>query len=185
MLVTGASGFIGSAVTRALLARGTEVVALLQPGVSHANLDGLAVEPVLADLRDASAVLAAVEGCRVVFHVAALYRFWARDPADFYDINVGGSLNVIDAARAAGVERLVYTSTVGTIGLDGTAQDCAADETAWARIDHLFGLYKQSKYVAEHEVLALRERRVCPSCSSSRPCRSVRSTGRRRRPARR
>jgi len=153
VLVTGASGFIGSAVTRALLARRADVVALLQPGASHVNLDGLAVDRVVADLRDASSVLAAAEGCRVVFHVAALYRFWARNPRDFYDVNVGGSLNVINAAKAAGVERVVYTSTVGTIGLDGTELDEAADETAWARIDHLFGLYKQSKYVAEHEVL--------------------------------
>ena len=65
---------------------------------------------------------AAAKGCRLVFHVAALYRFWARDPAEFYDVNVGGSLNVVDAATAAGVERVVYTSTVGTIGLDGTEQ---------------------------------------------------------------
>ncbi|MGO9582243.1 MAG: hopanoid-associated sugar epimerase [Acidimicrobiales bacterium] len=153
VLVTGADGFIGSAVTRALLARGAELVALLQPGVPHSNLDGLAVEPVVADLRDRPAVLAAAEGCRMIFHVAAIYRFWVRDAADFYEVNVGGSLNVINAARAAGVERVVYTSTVGTIGLDGTDHDRAADETAWARISHLFGLYKQSKYVAEHEVL--------------------------------
>ncbi|MGD0943833.1 MAG: hopanoid-associated sugar epimerase [Acidimicrobiales bacterium] len=153
VLVTGADGFIGSAVTRALLARGVELVALLQPGVPHSNLDGLAVEPFVADLRDRSAVLAAAEGCRMIFHVAAIYRFWARDAADFYEVNVGGSLNVINAARAAGVERVVYTSTVGTIGLDGTDHDHPADETAWARIAHLFGLYKQSKYVAEHEVL--------------------------------
>ncbi len=153
VLVTGASGFIGSAVTRALLARGADVVTLLQPGVSYVNLEGLEVERVVADLREPAAVLGAVKGCRFVFHVAALYRFWARDPADFYRVNVGGSLNVTEAVRTAGVERLVYTSTVGTIGLDGTASDCAADEADWPRIDHLFGLYKQSKYVAEHEVL--------------------------------
>ena len=153
VLVTGASGFIGSAVTRALLARGAEVVALLQPGVAHTGVDDLEVERVEADLRDGSAVLAATKGCRLVFHVAALYRFWARDPAEFYEVNVGGSLNVVEAATTAGVERVVYTSTVGTIGLDGTEQGNPADETDWARIDHLFGLYKQSKYVAEHEVL--------------------------------
>ena len=153
VLVTGASGFIGSAVTRALLGRGADVVALLQPGASHTNLDDLEVERVEADLRDPAGVLGATAGCRVVFHVAALYRFWARDPAEFYDVNVGGSLNVIEAASTAGIERLVYTSTVGTIGLDGTEGGRAADETAWARIEHLFGLYKKSKYVAEHEVL--------------------------------
>ncbi len=153
MLVTGASGFIGSAVTRALLARGAKVVALLQPGVSTANLEGLAVEHVVADLRDPAAVVAAASGCRMIFHVAAVYRFWAPNAADFYDVNVGGSLNVVAAARAEGIERVVYTSTVGTIGLDGTENGYAADETAWARVGHLFGLYKQSKYVAEHEIL--------------------------------
>ena len=126
---------------------------MVQPGVPDRNLDGLDVDGRARGPARRAGVLAAVEGCRIVFHVAALYRFWARDPADFYDVNVGGSLNVIEAARAAGVERLVYTSTVGTIGLDGTAHNRPADETAWARIDHLFGLYKQSKYVAEHEVL--------------------------------
>jgi dihydroflavonol-4-reductase len=89
----------------------------------------------------------------MIFHVAAIYRFWARDASDFYEVNVGGTLNVISAALAAKVDRVVYTSTVGTIGLDGTEHNRVADETAWARIAHLFGLYKQSKYVAEHEVL--------------------------------
>jgi dihydroflavonol-4-reductase len=153
VLVTGGDGFIGSAVTRALLGRGAHVVALLQPGVPHTNLDGLDVERFEADLRDAPAVAAAAVGSRMIFHVAAIYRFWARDDAEFYDVNVGGSLNVVGAARSAGVERVVYTSTVGTIGLDGTEHGRPADETAWARIAHLFGLYKQSKYVAEHEVL--------------------------------
>jgi dihydroflavonol-4-reductase len=153
VLVTGADGFIGSAVTRALLSQKVQVVALLQPEVPHSNLDGLAVEPFVADLRDADSVRQAAKDCRMIFHVAAIYRFWARDEHDFYRVNVGGTLNVLDAARQMGVERVVYTSTVGTIGLDGTEQDRAADETAWARIAHLFGLYKQSKYVAEHEVL--------------------------------
>jgi dihydroflavonol-4-reductase len=126
---------------------------LLQPGVPPGNLDGLDVEKVVADLRDAPAVVAAAQGSRLIFHVAAVYRFWARDASDFYDVNVGGSLNMVNAARSAGAERLVYTSTVGTIGLDGTEHGRPADETAWARIAHLFGLYKQSKYVAEHEVL--------------------------------
>ncbi len=136
-----------------MLARAVEVVALLQPGVPHTNLDGLQIEPAVADLRDGLGVVAAARGCRLIFHVAAIYRFWARDAAEFYAVNVGGTLNVLNAARAAGVERVVYTSTVGTIGLDGTEHNRVADETAWARIAHLFGLYKQSKYVAEHEVL--------------------------------
>jgi dihydroflavonol-4-reductase len=154
VLVTGASGFVGSAVTRALLARKLAVVALLQPGRDHRVLDGLEVERVTADLRDGGAVVSAVAGCRAVFHVAAVYRFWSRDPHEFYDVNVGGTRHVLAAARAAGCERVVYTSTVGTIGLeDGKGNGTPADETRFARVDHLFGSYKQSKYVAEHEAL--------------------------------
>lgn len=124
----------------------------MQPGVPPRNLEGLPVEHFVGDVRDAGRVREAAKGCRLVFHVAALYRFWARDASEFYDVNVAGTLNVLAAARHVGADRVVYTSTVGTIGLDGTS-DRAADETAWARIAHLFGHYKQSKYVAEHEVL--------------------------------
>jgi dihydroflavonol-4-reductase len=85
--------------------------------------------------------------------VAALYRFWARDRRQFYDVNVGGSRNVMDAARRAGTERLVYTSTVGTLGLDAGSAGRPSDERSYAEVSHLFGSYKQSKYVAEHEVL--------------------------------
>jgi dihydroflavonol-4-reductase len=151
--VTGASGFIGSAVVRVLLARGTSVVTLVEPGADLSNLEGLAVERIDVDVRDAEGVGRAVRGCRLVFHVAALYRFWARDPRQFYDINVGGTLNVMDAARSAGVERMVYTSTVGTLGLDAAHRGSATDERNYPDVSHLFGSYKRSKYVAEHEVL--------------------------------
>ena len=151
--VTGASGFIGSAVLRVLLDRGASVVALVEPGADLSNLDSLDVERIEVDVRDAEGVGRAVRGCRALFHVAALYRFWARDPRQFYDINVGGTLNVIDGARAAGVERMVYTSTVGTLGLDAAHDGSAADERNYPDVSHLFGSYKRSKYVAEHEVL--------------------------------
>jgi dihydroflavonol-4-reductase len=105
------------------------------------------------DVRDAEGVHRATKGCRAVFHVAALYRFWARDPSQFYDVNVGGALNVIEAARDAGVERMVYTSTVGTLGLEAAHRGGAADEHDYPDVSHLFGSYKRSKYVAEHEVL--------------------------------
>jgi len=88
-----------------------------------------------------------------VFHVAALYRFWARHPGDFYAVNVGGTRNVLEAARSAGTERLVYTSTVGTLGLDVADGGGTANETHYPDVSHLFGSYKRSKYVAEHEVL--------------------------------
>ena len=151
--VTGASGFIGSAVVRALLARHASVVALVEPGADVANLEGLDVEQIDVDVRDAEGVARAVRGCRAVFHVAALYRFWARDPRLFYEVNVGGTLHVMDAVRAAGVERMVFTSTVGTLGLDRGDHGSAADERNYPDVSHLFGSYKRSKYVAEHEVL--------------------------------
>jgi dihydroflavonol-4-reductase len=153
VLVTGASGFIGSALTRTLVEGGQHVVAMLEPGTDLRNLDGLDVERLTGDVRDATSVEKAVAGCRAVFHVAALYRFWARDPRDFYDINVGGTRNVLEAARAAGTERVVYTSTVGTLGVDGVSESRTADELCYPDIGHLFGSYKRSKYVAEHEVL--------------------------------
>ena len=151
--VTGAAGFIGSAVVRALLARGAHVVALVEPGGDERNLADLDVERATVDVRDAKAVLDACADARFVFHLAAMYRFWAKRPRDFYDVNVGGALNVIEAARRGACERVVYTSTVGVIGLEGAARGEAADETCYADIAHLFGLYKRTKYVAEHEVL--------------------------------
>jgi dihydroflavonol-4-reductase len=153
VLVTGGAGFIGSSLVRELRQRGAHVVAMLEPGGDRANLDHLDVEEVTADLRDADAVCKAADGCRVVFHVAALYRFWAPDPDAFYDINVTGTQHVIEAARRSGCERLVYTSTVGTLGVHEASNGRPVDETSYAHIDHLFGSYKQSKYVAEHEVL--------------------------------
>ena len=151
--VTGAAGFIGSAITRRLLERGASVVALAEPGGDRRNLDGLDVEVHPADIRDLDSVRRGVAGSRFVFHTAAVYGFWAKDPAVFYDVNVDGTRNVLRAASDVGVERLVYTSTVGTLGLDGTARAGPATEDSVADVSHLFGHYKRSKYVAEHEVL--------------------------------
>ncbi|HUD78357.1 MAG TPA: aminotransferase class III-fold pyridoxal phosphate-dependent enzyme [Streptosporangiaceae bacterium] len=153
VVITGAAGFIGSAVTRAVLAKGARVVAVTEPGGNDANLRGLDVERALLDIRDAGAVRSAVAGARYVFHLAAIYRLWARDPRIFHEVNVGGTLNVIDAVLAAGAERLVYTSTVGVLGLDGTGKGRLADETSYADVGHLFGSYKRTKFAAEHEVL--------------------------------
>jgi dihydroflavonol-4-reductase len=153
VLVTGAGGFIGSAVARRLLDRELEVVALLEPGADTGNLETMDVKQVVGDLREPASVQKAISGCRAAFHVAALYRFWARDPGDFYSVNVGGTRNVLAAAAEAGVERLVYTSTVGTLGLEQVSGTTAADERSFPEIHHLYGSYKRSKYVAEHEVL--------------------------------
>ena len=151
--MTGANGFIGSAVTRTLVGDGHHVVTMVEPSADTRNLQGLDVERRTCDLRDADGMRRAVVGCRAVFHVAALYRFWARDPRDFYEVNVGGTRNLLDAAAAAGVERLVFTSTVGTLGVDGRDPGEGANERSYPDLRHLFGSYKRSKYVAEHEVL--------------------------------
>ena len=129
------------------------MVALVEPAADSENLRDLPVKQVVGDLRSVESVENAVSGCRAVFHVAALYRFWARDPSVLYEINVGGTRNVLQAAAEAGVERLVYTSTVGTLGLEGVSGSDAADERCFPDIRHLYGSYKRSKYVAEHEVL--------------------------------
>ena len=151
VLVTGASGFIGSAVVRALVGEGREVRALVEPGRDAANLEGVPAEQIGGDIRDPAVLDRAVAGVSTVFHLAAVYRFWAADPALFYDVNIGGTLNVVRAMEEAGAGRLVYTSTVGTIG---TAHDgrLASEETP-VKFEHLFGHYKRSKYLAEHEVL--------------------------------
>jgi len=152
-LVTGSTGFIGSAVTRALLSDGWQVTALVEPGADTGGLETFEVERVEGDIRSAADVRRAISGCTSVFHVAALYRFWVRDPRLFYEVNVDGTREVLTAARAAGVRRVVYTSTVGTIGLAAVSGGQPATETDYPDLRHLFGSYKRSKYVAEHEVL--------------------------------
>ena len=109
--VTGAGGFIGSAITRRLLEHGAWVVAVTEPAREHRNLRGLDVEVQPADVRDPGSVRRALLGSRFVFHTAALYGFWAKDPSVFYRVNVEGTRNVLGAASAEGVERIVYTST--------------------------------------------------------------------------
>jgi dihydroflavonol-4-reductase len=155
VVVTGAAGFIGSAVTRALLRRGCDVVALLEPGAENSNLDGLDVERREIDITNPQGLDRAFEGARYCFHLAAKFGFWPKDPTSFYCVNVEGSGNVVRAATAAGVERTVYTSTVATLGLWKTKTGRPSNEDDFADLSHLYGNYKQTKYVAEHEVLRL------------------------------
>jgi len=155
VVVTGAAGFIGSAVTRALRSRGAVVRAVVEPGAPTGNLEGLDVERVEADIVDEVAMAEVLDGARFCFHLAARFGFWPRDVAGFYAANVEGSRTVVASAVAAKVERVVYTSTVATLGLWETARGIAATESSYAELSHLYGLYKQTKYVAEHEVLRL------------------------------
>jgi len=151
VLVTGATGFIGSAVVRALLRAGRPVRAVCEPGRSADNIGDLDVDRVVCDIRDDEAMDRAAAGVTTIFHLAAIYRFWMRDPTVFYDVNIGGTQNVLRAAARAGCSRFVYTSTVGTIGVASREQ--LASEDTLAHFTHLFGHYKRSKYQAEHEVL--------------------------------
>ncbi len=155
-LVTGATGFIGANVVRRLLGRGEDVRVLVRPGSNPANLEGLPVEKASGDLQDAGSVRRAVAGCARVYHVAADYRLWALDPRELYRTNVAGTVHVMEACLAEGVERVVYTSTVGTVGLSALPRPC--DETTPLAPGQLSGAYKRSKQEAERAVLALVER---------------------------
>ncbi|MDT7043277.1 hopanoid-associated sugar epimerase [Candidatus Nitronereus thalassa] len=150
-LVTGATGFIGSAVARALLATGTEVRALVRQGTDVRALDGLAVETVHGDLCDAASLRSALCGCQQLYHVAAHYALWARDPSVFYRVNVDGTKALMEAARDAGIERIVYTSSVAALGVPKAGG--VANEETQSSLEHMIGDYKRSKYLAEQEVL--------------------------------
>ncbi|MFI4868696.1 MAG: hopanoid-associated sugar epimerase [Steroidobacterales bacterium] len=150
-LVTGASGFVGAAVARALLASGARVRALLREQSSRRNLEGLSVELAIGELADVAALERALDGCEALFHVAADYRLWTPDPQALYRSNVEGTRHVVEAAQRVGVKRIVYTSSVATIGL--RADGRASDETDVARLDEMIGHYKRSKFLAEQWVV--------------------------------
>ena len=147
VLVTGASGFLGWHVARVLLERGYAVRALLRPG---SRVDDLDVERVTGDLRDAASLDRAVAGCELVFHVAADYRLWARHPDELYRSNVDGTRNMLQAAKDAGVERVVYTSTVGCIGIPHGG---LGNEETPVSLQDMAGDYKRSKFLAEQAAL--------------------------------
>jgi dihydroflavonol-4-reductase len=151
-LVTGATGFVGWHVARKLLERGERVRVLVRDPGRLKELDG--VEPIQGDLRDPESLARAVEGCAVVYHVAADYRLWARDPKEMYRSNVEGTRHVLDAARRSGVERVVYTSTVGCVGIPNEG---IGDEGTPVGIEDMNGPYKRSKFLAEKVALEFAE----------------------------
>ena len=146
-LVTGASGFVGWHVARLLIERGHQVRALVRASSTIPDLD---VERVIGDLRDPASLASAASGCGLVFHVAADYRLWSKNPHELYQSNVDGTRNILSAARAAGVERVVYTSTVGCIGIPSGG---IGDENQPVSLHDMAGDYKRSKFLAEQVAL--------------------------------
>ena len=159
-LVTGGTGFVGSAVVRRLLAREESVRVLVRASSNNANLEGLDVEPVTGDLTDPASLKRAAAGCDALYHVAADYRLWVRDPAAMDKANIEGTRNVLLAAAEAGCRRMVYTSSVATLGLrdDGSP----ADEFEPSGLEDMCGAYKRSKFLAEREVRRLVEQQGLP-----------------------
>jgi len=150
-LVTGATGFVGGAVARALVRAGVDVRVLARSQSDTQNLSGLPVERVEGDLLNPASLRTALAGCQQLYHVAAYYALWAKYPSIFYDINVTGTCNVLTAARLAGIQRTVYCSTIGAIGLP--ADGGLGTENTPVSLDQMAGHYKRSKYLAEQEVL--------------------------------
>jgi dihydroflavonol-4-reductase len=159
-LVTGATGFVGSAVARNLLKRGHRLRLLVRKGSDRRNIEGLQAELVEGDLTDPASLARAADECRTLMHVAADYRLWVPDPESMMRANVDGTRALFLAAQSRGVERMVYCSSVAALGLtdDGTP----ADETTQVHPDRIIGVYKRSKYLAEQAVLALVREHAMP-----------------------
>jgi dihydroflavonol-4-reductase len=150
--VTGATGFLGSHVARVLEEQGADLRLLVRSGSNQANLEALKAERVVGDLRDAASLEKAIAGCEVVFHVAADYRLWVRDPAQMYRSNVEGTRALLQAARRHGVRRVVYTSSVATMGFRMNGHP--VDETSPVSLRDMIGHYKRSKFLAEEVAVA-------------------------------
>ena len=146
-LVTGATGFVGAAIAKTLLASGWQVRVLARAGSDRGNLRQLAAEVVEGDLNDLRSLERALEGCTALFHAAADYRLGARDPKPLYLTNVEGTRNILNAARTAGVQRTVYTSSVATIGIP--TDGAPGEERSPVALSDMIGHYKRSKYLAE------------------------------------
>ncbi len=153
VLVTGATGFVGSAVALKLVEAGHEVRLLVRPSSDLRNLEGMDAARVAGDLTDPVSLKTAVKGCEALFHVAADYRLWVPNPEEIYRVNVEGTENILKAALDAGVTRICYTSSVATLGLNSDGSP--ADEDTPVDIDQMIGHYKRSKFLAEQKVMEL------------------------------
>ena len=151
VLVTGATGFVGSHVAQLLAAQGADLRLLVRPTSNLANLAGLQGETVTGDLQDAASLKKAMQGCEFVFHVAADYRLWVRDPEQMYRSNVEGTRNVIRMARESGVRRVIYTSSVATMGFRRSGE--IVNESSPVSLNDMIGHYKRSKFMAEQIAL--------------------------------
>jgi dihydroflavonol-4-reductase len=149
--VTGATGFLGSHVARQLLAKGGQLRLLVRPTSRTDNVEDLAAERVVGDLRDPESLKRGMAGCEFVFHVAADYRLWTLNRQELYDSNVEGTRNVLGAARDTGVRRVVYTSSVATMGFGNNGR--LTDESSPVTISNMIGDYKRSKFMAERLVI--------------------------------
>jgi dihydroflavonol-4-reductase len=149
--VTGATGFVGSHVARVLAEQGADLRLLVRVSSDTSNIESLNAERVLGDLRDPVSIEKAMAGCDSVFHVAADYRLWVRDPEQMYRANVEGTRTILDAARKNRVRRLVHTSSVATMGFTSNGQ--LADENSPVRLESMIGPYKRSKFMAEQLAL--------------------------------
>jgi dihydroflavonol-4-reductase len=155
VFVTGATGFVGSHVAAALAEQGADLRLLVRAKSDLRNLQGLKADQVVGDLRDPASIEKAVAGCEVVFHVAADYRLWVRDPEQMYQANVEGTRAILEAVRKNGVRRVVYTSSVATMGFaaNGNGNGHPADEASPVSLANMIGHYKRSKFMAEQVAL--------------------------------
>ncbi|MBT4937787.1 MAG: NAD-dependent epimerase/dehydratase family protein, partial [Rhodospirillaceae bacterium] len=161
ILLTGATGFVGAAVLRQLLEHGDQVRVLIREQSDRRNLAGLDCEICIGDLDDKASLERALEGCQALFHVAADYRIWARRPEEMTATNLTGTRMIMTAALDAGIERIVYTSSVATLGINGDATP--ADEKTPSSLDTMIGVYKRSKFLAEEEIKRLIVERSLPA----------------------
>ena len=160
IFITGASGFVGSAVLHRLIRAGHTMRAMVRRDSDLRNLEGLAVDTVVGDLTDPLSLDEGLRGCEALFHVAADYRLWVPDPTPMYETNVTGTREIMIAAMKTGIQRIVYTSSVATLGL--TSDGTPAHEETPSTLNDIIGHYKRSKYLAEAEVRRLAETENLP-----------------------